>query len=99
MTPLRVEVVDDILLLRLERPERRNALDFDTLERLRVEVASVSQRGVRGVIIAGGQDYFSAGADLTLITGTSADEDFDDALERVIEAIDDCPVPVLAAIR
>lgn len=57
---------DGVTELRLNRPERRNALSTALLEELRGHLASIQDDpAVRTVILAGAGGVFSAGADVT----------------------------------
>ncbi len=60
--PIRAERLDDVLLLTIERPERRNALDLDLWHALRD--ACVGADGVRAVVLTGAGGHFCAGMDL-----------------------------------
>ena len=62
---LQVEAHDDgVWVVTLNRPSKRTALDFETIEEL-VDFFSVAPRaGVRAVVLAGSGDHFCAGLDL-----------------------------------
>src|SRR2546430_12247477 len=67
----------DVLTLTLNRPERRNALDPELLTALAESLDSHGDRA-RAVILRGaGVDAFSAGYDLSRLTGTPADLEAD----------------------
>ena len=54
----------DVYVVRLNRPEKRNALDEATIEEL-IRFFSTAQRaGVKAVVLAGSGDHFCAGLDL-----------------------------------
>ena len=78
-TPERVlvDVVDGLATVTLNRPEKLNALDFETYQALSSLADELAQRDdVRAVVLTGAGRAFCAGADLT----TFAQEiDFDDA--------------------
>ncbi|MDR7083353.1 enoyl-CoA hydratase/carnithine racemase [Arthrobacter ginsengisoli] len=92
------ERIGDVVSLVLDAPERRNALSFDLLAELSKTLTEGTD-GATGIVISGSGGAFSAGADFTNLTGTSRDIDFDDALERVVEAIMSSPIPVVAAVE
>lgn len=54
---------DDVLALRLHRPERRNALDHATVDAL---LSALHEHGAtaRAIVLTGGDAYFSAGGDV-----------------------------------
>jgi 2-(1,2-epoxy-1,2-dihydrophenyl)acetyl-CoA isomerase len=63
---LRIEAVDAVTVFTLDRPARRNTIDFDTCIELRRRLAEVdADRGVRAVVIAGNDRDFCTGADVT----------------------------------
>ncbi len=91
------------LLVELNRPEKRNALD----EKLQGELFAVLREAavdaeVRGVILTGGGEAFSAGGDLSRF-----ERDWDPAefraqsheLTRLISAVERMEKPVVAAIN
>jgi enoyl-CoA hydratase/carnithine racemase len=90
---------DDVLTLTLNRPERRNAVDPELLALLADALGSDGERA-RAVILRGaGDEAFSAGYDLSRLTGTAADLDADAIIGAAANAIRDCPAPVIARLR
>ena len=91
------------LLVELNRPEKRNALD-ETLqgELLAVLQKAAVDRDVRGIILTGSGEAFSAGGDLSRF-----EKDWDPAefraesheLTRLISAVERIEKPVVAAIN
>jgi enoyl-CoA hydratase len=61
-----VELLDDgLVVLRLERPEKRNALTRPLIEQLTTELLHLStDSSVRGIVLAGAGPSFCAGVDL-----------------------------------
>jgi len=54
-----------VLLLRLNRPEKRNALSNALIAALAGHVrAAEAERGIRCIVLAGAEGFFSAGADI-----------------------------------
>lgn len=97
------EPEDGIRVVTLNRPEKRNALDIDTIEEL-VDFFSVAPRaGVRAVVLAGAGDHFCAGLDL--IEHHNADRspaDFMHVCLRWHEAFNKMEyggVPIIAALQ
>lgn len=70
---LGVELQDEIAILRLMRPEKRNALDNATVQGLHRFFAAPPE-GVKVVVIDGQGDHFSAGLDLSSLQEKSATE-------------------------
>lgn len=94
---VRVEVTDRVMLLTLDRPQRRNAVDHATLLALldaQREVAATALDAVRAVVLTGAAPAFSAGADLTGVE----EGRFADDLARTLRGFGELPVPVIAAI-
>jgi methylglutaconyl-CoA hydratase len=102
MPPLRVEWDGDVLRVTLARPETRNAFDAGLISALAEAFVDVWR--ARGVVLAGDGPSFCAGADVEWMRA-SADLDHDanvadaTALRRMLEAIDGCPAPVVAAVH
>ena len=101
MSIVEYNVSDGVCVLRLNRPPV-NAIDFALLDELRAAVARANADGqVRGIVITGGRDRFSAGADVELLGSAACDADairtsrlFQEALQQV----EDSPKPVAAAV-
>jgi enoyl-CoA hydratase len=87
-----------IVSLFLNRPERRNALSLALLAELSEALSDEIREDTTAFIISGVNGFFSAGGDLSDMTGTPADLRIDDAIEEVTRKIQELPVPVIAAI-
>jgi methylglutaconyl-CoA hydratase len=99
---LRIERDGPWLRVTLTRPERRNAFDAALIAELTEAFADVGD--ARAVVIAGEGESFCAGADVEWMRGSvdlSYEENVADAmrLRRMLEAIDSCPAPVVAAVQ
>ena len=89
----------DVLTLTLNRPERRNALDPELLTALAESLDSHGDRA-RAVILRGaGVDAFSAGYDLSRLTGTPADLEADRFIGEAVSALRQFPAPVIARLQ
>lgn len=93
------------LILTLSNPGAKNALHPDMFAAA-IEVLTTAERdgSIRAVIITGADDFFCAGGNLnTLLELREQDRgkqaDAVDSLRGWIEAICDCPKPVIAAIE
>jgi enoyl-CoA hydratase len=87
-------------LATIDRPERRNALNQGICDELRGWLAQHAD--LRAVVITGAGTAFCSGADL--VTRFAAGEGegtdtFRPAFERLLDAINDHPSPVIAAIN
>ncbi|HEY0422199.1 MAG TPA: enoyl-CoA hydratase/isomerase family protein, partial [Rhodopila sp.] len=91
---------DGIGTITFNRPQARNALTFPMYERL-AEIAA-DPGGVRAVIITGsGEKAFAAGTDINQFRDFSSADDalaYEARIDRVLGAIERCPVPTIAAI-
>ena len=102
MGALRTDRDDDVLRLTLARPASRNAFDAALIAELAEAFVDVGT--ARAVILRGEGPSFCAGADVEWMRG-AADLDYDEnladanALRRMLEAIDGCPAPVVAAVH
>ncbi len=83
------------VVLTIDRPERRNAVDLDTLVQLRTALDEARERQVRVVVLTGAGGTFCAGADLT---GVESDGFFD-ALRSVLTGLCDLPAVTIAAVE
>ena len=99
-------VTDGVGTIRLNRPEKLNALTFDAYADLRDLVAELPARGdVRVLVIAGEGHGFCSGGDVEEIIGPLQDMATAELLEftrmtgAVVKALRESPVPVIAAIN
>ncbi|MDI6874066.1 enoyl-CoA hydratase/isomerase family protein [Candidatus Solincola sp.] len=103
---LLVEVREPLAFLTINRPERRNALSVSLLVSLAQALQDLAEKGtVRCAVLRGAGDRaFSAGMDLTAIPeGLPAEVQeriqSQGPLQYGLEAIEECPFPVIAMIR
>ena len=102
MGALRVERDGDVLRVTLARPERRNAFDAALIAELAEAFVDVGT--VKAVVLRGDGPSFCAGADVDWMRASAdlgVEENVADAnaLRRMLEAIDGCPAPVIAAVH
>ncbi len=90
---------DAVLVLTLNRPDRRNAVDHGLLAELASALETEGGRAAAVVLRGAGGAAFSAGFDLDLLQGTEADLDADRSIGRAVDAILGCPAPVIAMIQ
>ncbi len=98
-----VEQKEKVCWLTLNRPEVRNAVDAETMVRLREEIERAEENGTRVVVIAGAGQAFSSGADIkaALAENISPDDAYQIMLETytpTLLRIWNSPLPVIAAI-
>lgn len=98
---LTLDLTDDIALLRLNRPDKMNALNT----RMRAEITDAAQAAAleaRVLVITGEGKAFCSGQDLS-DSGTLAGLDLQrvlrDEYEPMLKAIADCPIPTISAVN
>ncbi|WP_299967873.1 enoyl-CoA hydratase/isomerase family protein [uncultured Roseobacter sp.] len=95
---------DQTLWVTFNRPEARNALTFSMYESLAEICSTVPTDGsVRTMVISGaGGKAFAAGTDMTQFRAFEVEQDaldYEDEITGVLTAVDQCPVPTVAAIH
>lgn len=91
------------LWVTLNRPQARNALTFAMYEELARICSSVTREdGIKAIVLIGaGEKAFAAGTDMTQFRAFSTDQDaldYEHRIDAVLEAVEKCPVPTIAAI-
>ena len=96
-----LDVTDNVALLRLNRPDKMNALNT----RMRAEITDATQAAAlsaRVLVITGEGKAFCSGQDLS-DSGTVAALDLQrvlrDEYEPMLKAIADCPIPTISAVN
>lgn len=94
-----------LLTVTLARPEKKNALDLDTLHALQhALVRARDDARVRVVVLRAEGDVFSGGGDITVMKQFAGDAQatlarLRDGLNRVVTLLHDLPKPVVAAVQ
>ena len=97
------EVRDGIGRITFNRPQARNALTFAMYERM-AEICDhvAADKSVRALLFAGaGEKAFAAGTDIAQFRAFKSPGDalgYEARINRVLEAVEACPVPTIAAI-
>ncbi|OJJ12567.1 enoyl-CoA hydratase [Alphaproteobacteria bacterium AO1-B] len=104
MSDLLVKRDSGVLSLTLNRPDRLNALSTDMREGILSELLSeLHAPSVRAVLITGSDRGFCSGADLDLETILARRQHIETqilgGINRVVQALRDLPVPVIAAVN
>jgi enoyl-CoA hydratase/carnithine racemase len=94
---------DGVMTVTLNRPESRNALTFAMYDRLaQICQGAGEDDGLRALVITGaGEKAFAAGTDIAQFRDFRTEEDalaYEARIETVLDAIETCPVPTIAAI-
>ena len=97
---LRESLDGGILLLRINRPEARNALNQAVRELLAVQCQAAGRDdAIKAVVITGNDEAFAAGADIKAMADATAIEIMLRRNHDHWEAIARCPKPVIAAVN
>lgn len=104
MDELLYELRDGVAYVSFNRPQARNALTFAMYERL-AEICNQanSDRAIRAILMTGaGDKAFAAGTDISQFRTFDKEEDalaYEERIDRVMNAIERCRVPTIAAIH
>lgn len=98
------ELRDQTLWVTFNRPEARNAITFAMYKELARICAEMPTDGsVRAMVVHGaGGKAFAAGTDMTQFRAFETEQDaldYEDEITRVLTAVDQCPVPTVAAMH
>lgn len=99
---LKIEILDNISILNISKPQTLNALDNDLLSELDKAIDYIKQlEDVRVLIITGEGKSFVAGADIAQMStmNTIEAKAFGEFGSRVFRKIELLPIPVIAAIN
>jgi enoyl-CoA hydratase/carnithine racemase len=92
---------DGIAVLHLNRVGKRNALDLSIIDGLRIFFATLDDAAIKGVVIAGRGEHFSAGLDLSELQMTDAVEGMRHSLQhhKTFHEIQYASVPVVTVLH
>ena len=92
--------LEGVLLLRMNRPAARNALNQTVRRRLAEEIgAAAPDDSVRVVVLTGTSEFFAAGADLQEFVEAGAVEVMLRNTHLLWQTIAECPKPLVAAVN
>jgi enoyl-CoA hydratase len=101
------EARDSIGYITFNRPQARNALTFEMYERLAEICDEVGKEagkgsGIRALLLTGaGDKAFAAGTDISQFRAFNTPDDalgYEARIDRVLGALEACPIPTIAAI-
>ena len=102
----RFEVSDGVATVTFDRPDRLNALTFETYADLRDLLGELPHRDdVRVLVVTGAGRGFCSGGDVHEIIGPLVDMDPRDLLDftrmtgTVVQRMRECPLPIVAAVN
>lgn len=91
---------DGVAVVRIDRPEAKNALNGAVREQLAEHFRAVARNPqVRAIVLTGGEKCFVAGADIREFAQASPIEMYLRHTELLWEAISRCPKPIIAAVN
>ncbi|MCP1335473.1 enoyl-CoA hydratase/isomerase family protein [Futiania mangrovi] len=94
-----------VAVITLNRPEKRNSISLQMLDDIEACLDQAVAAGCRVLVFRGAGGNFCAGADLAYVSGLLAEapwrfsEEFVPYVQRVMNRIEDLPMPVVAAIE
>ncbi|WP_433624915.1 enoyl-CoA hydratase/isomerase family protein [Halomicrococcus sp. NG-SE-24] len=99
---IRLDVEDGVATLTVDRPDRLNAMNVETLTSLKEALAEAEAADAHALVLTGaGEDAFVAGADIGYMQDLSTAEAqaYAELGHEVADAIETFPAPVIAAIN
>jgi enoyl-CoA hydratase len=90
----------DIVVLRINRPQVRNALNLEVRVRLADEITRFgADPEIRCLIVTGSEAAFAAGADIGEMAQAGPVEVMARNVQKYWRAVTDCPKPLIAAVE
>lgn len=103
MDDLNLTDLGDVFECRLNRPDSRNSLSFDMyrgIENLCLNLDTAKTKAI--VITAEGEKAFASGTDISNFKTFRSSQDaidYEAMISRVINSVENCPVPVIASLH
>ncbi|MDQ0647517.1 enoyl-CoA hydratase [Microbacterium natoriense] len=94
---LRIEEHTDRVVATLDRPEKRNAIDQDTIDALHALCSSLESHP-RTLVVTGSGGVFAAGADIAQLRDRTAEDARRGINATAFIRVSELPMPVIAAI-
>lgn len=101
MQTLQTEIENDIGIITLSRPKALNAINTQMVAELDVTLREWAMENLSAVIITGEGKAFAAGADISQMSGFTAVEAQQFALngQRILRLLENFPAPTIAAVN
>ncbi|MFC7068927.1 enoyl-CoA hydratase/isomerase family protein [Halobaculum lipolyticum] len=99
---LRFEVDDEVATITIDRPDKLNALNVETLEALREAIGDAEAADVRALVLTGaGDTAFIAGADISYMKdlGTPEAQAYAELGHDIARSLETFPAPTVAAVN
>jgi len=91
---------DSVALIRINRPEARNALNMEVRRLIARHLAEMGEdEAIRCIVLTGNDKSFAAGADIKEMAGAGTIEMMARGTHKLWRAIAACPKPVIAAVN
>jgi enoyl-CoA hydratase len=91
---------EGVALIRINRPEARNALNLEVRRLLARHLTEMGEDdAIRCVVLTGNEKSFAAGADIKEMAGTGTIEMLARGTHKLWRTIAACPKPVIAAVN
>jgi enoyl-CoA hydratase len=91
---------DGVALIRINRPEARNALNMEVRRLIARHLAEMGEDdAIRCIVLTGNDKSFAAGADIKEMAGAGTIEMMARGTHKLWRAIAACPKPVIAAVN
>ena len=89
----------DVGLIRINRPDARNALNMEVRRSIVKALADMTENAdIRAIVLAGSPKTFAAGADIKEMAGVGSIEQLLRGSHKLWRSIYSCPKPVIAAV-
>ncbi|MEE2953432.1 MAG: crotonase/enoyl-CoA hydratase family protein [Pseudomonadota bacterium] len=98
MSAIETSIADGVLTLRLNRPEKKNALSRAMYAALAEAMEEAGTKDVKVVLIAGQPGAFSAGNDLADFLAVASGGEVPQEIGRFLNAIVDLSLPLVASV-
>ena len=91
---------EGVALLRINRPEARNALNLEVRKHLARHLTELGEDpGTRAIVLTGNEKSFAAGADIKEMADAGTIEMFQRGVHKLWRTIASCTKPVIAAVN
>jgi len=91
---------EGVALLRINRPEARNALNLEVRKHLARHLTELGEdEAARAIVLTGNEKSFAAGADIKEMADAGTIEMFQRGVHKLWRTIAACPKPVIAAVN
>jgi enoyl-CoA hydratase/carnithine racemase len=97
-----LDIADEVATITIDRPDKLNALNVETLEALQSTIAEAEDADVRALVLTGaGEQAFIAGADISYMKdiGTPQAQAYAEMGHDIARSLEMFPAPSIAAVN